>query len=85
MLYPTLEKGLSYVIPHKIATYIAVSLSAQLGILPFIASFSQNLNFPFSVCKPYCRSNVWYRLSTFVPRHDSCDNHAIYLTNACHF
>lgn len=45
MLYPTLEKGLSYVIPHKIATYIAVSLSAQLGILPFIASFSQNLNF----------------------------------------
>ena len=41
MLYPTLEKGLSYVIPHN----IAVSLSAQLGILPFIASFSQNLNF----------------------------------------
>ena len=45
MLYSPIAKALSHVIPHKIATYIAVSLSAQLGILPFIASFSQNLNF----------------------------------------
>lgn len=45
LLYSPFAKALSHVIPHKIATYIAVSLAAQIGILPFIASFSQNLNF----------------------------------------
>ena len=43
-LSPMFTNLLKKFIPNKIAQYIAVSLSAQLAILPFLASFSSTLN-----------------------------------------
>ncbi len=45
LLYPRLNKLLSKFIPSKIASYIALSISAQVGILPFVANFFGTFNF----------------------------------------
>jgi len=45
MLNPPLSKMLKKIMPNSVATYISLSISAQIGILPFVASFFQNLNF----------------------------------------
>lgn len=45
LLYKKLTKVLSKVIPEKVAGYIALSLSAQIGILPFLASMFSSFNF----------------------------------------
>ena len=41
---PLLMKVLSKCMPNKIASYISASLSAQLAILPFLASFGSTIN-----------------------------------------
>ncbi len=45
MLNPPLSRMLKKIMPNSVATYISLSISAQIGILPFVASFFQNLNF----------------------------------------
>ncbi len=45
LLNKRIFKLLSKVIPEKIATYIAISISAQIGITPFVASFFSTYNF----------------------------------------
>ena len=50
MLYPVLRDLLKKVMHNKIADYIALSLAAQLGILPFIATMFGNLNFLTFFC-----------------------------------
>lgn len=45
LLNKRLFKLLSKFIPEKVATYIALSLSAQIGITPFVASFFSTYNF----------------------------------------
>jgi len=45
LLNKRIFKLLSKVIPEKIASYIALSLAAQIGITPFVASFFSTYNF----------------------------------------
>lgn len=45
LLYKPFEKILAKVLPKYFAGTISVSISAQIGILPYIASFWQDLNF----------------------------------------
>ena len=45
LLAKPFTKLLSYVMPRKVASVMAVSISAQIGILPFTASFFSNFNF----------------------------------------
>ncbi len=45
MLNPPLSKLFKKIMPKPISTYISLSISAQIGILPFVASFFQNFNF----------------------------------------
>ena len=44
LLYPTFIKLFKRIFPYWAAQYIAVSLSAQLAILPFLAAFSSTFN-----------------------------------------
>ena len=44
ILAPTITKFLSKFIPNKIASLIALSISAQIGIIPFTANFFATLN-----------------------------------------
>ena len=44
LLYPILNKLMCKIIPKSVATYIAVSLSAQIGILPFAAKMFSSIN-----------------------------------------
>lgn len=44
MINPSLTRLLSHIFPFKISTLISLSLSAQLGILPIIASMGGTLN-----------------------------------------
>lgn len=44
MLAPTITKFLSKFIPNKIAGLIALSISAQIGVLPIMASFGSAVN-----------------------------------------
>lgn len=50
MLYPVLRDLLKKILHNKLADYIAVSIAAQLGIVPFIAVLFQNLNFLTFFC-----------------------------------
>lgn len=45
LLAKPFTKLLSFVMPRKVATVMAVSISAQIGILPFTASFFSHFNF----------------------------------------
>lgn len=45
LLAKPFTKLLSFVMPRKVASVMAVSISAQIGILPFTASFFSNFNF----------------------------------------
>ena len=45
LLAKPFTKLLSYVMPRKVASVMAVSISAQIGILPFTASFFSSFNF----------------------------------------
>lgn len=45
LLYNPISKTFKKFLPEYFAKSIAVSLSAQIGILPFLASFGQDLNF----------------------------------------
>ena len=44
MLSPVLTKVLSKIIPYKISSLLALSISSQIGILPFLASFGAEIN-----------------------------------------
>jgi len=44
ILSPTITKFLAKFIPYKIASLIALSISAQIGIMPMLASFSVQVN-----------------------------------------
>lgn len=76
MLAPMITKFLAKIIPYKIASLIALSLSAQIGILPFTASFGATINIlsvfanlfvvpAFSIIYPFLF--VVSFLSTFLP------------------
>ncbi len=45
LIYKPLSKLLQKFMPQKIASYIALTISAQLGILPFVANLFQSYNF----------------------------------------
>lgn len=45
ILYPILNRLIRKIIPNKIGSYIALSVSAQLGIFPLVAFTFQNFNF----------------------------------------
>lgn len=44
MISPILTRLLAKVVPYKISSLLALSISAQIGIIPIIASFGANLN-----------------------------------------
>lgn len=45
LIYPVLTKFLKKVFPNKIAEYFAISLSAEIGVLPFSAMIFSSFNF----------------------------------------
>ncbi len=44
MLYQPIFKILKRVMPNKLAQYLAISFSAQIGVLPFLATFAESVN-----------------------------------------